>query len=221
MIVYWSAVGKPHYPSMDVGMTIPHISDVGAFTMKPLFIAGSVVTTVFLDLAFASERWLRHKGRLARNTTKKEKVLSILSICFAVMGTAGLILLSIFDSYRHGNVHNICLALFMAGYIISAICLCWSYQILGSRYREQPILRMSFWLKLGFIVVEVILAIAFGVCLVQNIYNAGSVLEWTISFVFTFYIASFVVDLRPAIKTRHMNSLHTKTEAEVELRDRV
>ena len=133
MISYWSATGKPHYPSMDPGMTVPHISDVGAFTMKPLFIAGSVVTTIFLDLAFATERWLRHAGRLAKNTTKKEKVLSILSICFAVIGTAGLICLSIFDSYRYPNVHNICLLLFMTGYIISAVCLCWSYQILGMR----------------------------------------------------------------------------------------
>ena len=133
MISYWSASGKPHLPSMDPSMTVPHISDVGAFTLKPLFIAGSVVTTVFLDLSFASEQWLRHKGRLARNKTKKEKILTILSICFAIIGTAGLILLSIFDSYRYGNVHNICLGLFMAGYIISAICLCWSYQILGKR----------------------------------------------------------------------------------------
>lgn len=133
MFTYWAAVGKPHYPSMDADMTVPHISDVGAFTMKPLFIAGSVVTTVFLDLAFASERWLRHTGRLAKNTTKKEKVLSIISIIFAIIGTAGLILLSIFDSYNYGTVHNLCLLFFMGGYIISAVCLCWSYQILGKR----------------------------------------------------------------------------------------
>jgi preprotein translocase subunit Sss1 len=133
MISYWSATGRPHYPSMDPDMTVPHISDVGAFTLKPLFIAGSVVTTVFLDLAFASERWLRHKGRLAKNTTRKEKILSIFSIGFAIIGTVGLILLSIFDSYNYGNVHNVCLLLFMGGYIISAICLCWSYQILGMR----------------------------------------------------------------------------------------
>lgn len=133
MLSYWSASGRPHLPSMDPDMTIPHISDVGAFTLKPLFIAGSVVTTIFLDLAFASERWLRHNGRLAKNTTKKEKILSIISIGFALIGTAGLILLSIFDSYRYGNVHNVCLVLFIGGYIISAICLCWSYQILGMR----------------------------------------------------------------------------------------
>jgi hypothetical protein len=133
MLVYYSAIGSPHYPSMDPDMTIPHISDVGAFTLKPLFITGSVITTIFLDLAFLSERYLRHKGRLARNTTKTEKVLSSLSLVFAIIGTAGLILLSIFDSYRHGTLHNIFLFMFMGGYIISAIFICWVYQRLGIR----------------------------------------------------------------------------------------
>jgi hypothetical protein len=64
---YYSTIGSPHYPSMDAGMTIPHISDVVAFTFKPLFITGSVITTIFLDLDFLSERYLRYRGRLARN----------------------------------------------------------------------------------------------------------------------------------------------------------
>jgi hypothetical protein len=80
---------------MKPNQSIAYISDVGAETLKPLFIAGACVTTVFLDLSFLSERWLRHRGRLARNTTTMEKVLSGLSLVFALIGTAGLILLSI------------------------------------------------------------------------------------------------------------------------------
>ena len=37
------------------------------------------MTTVFLDLSFAAERWLRHTGRLAKNMGRVEKVLSALS----------------------------------------------------------------------------------------------------------------------------------------------
>jgi Frag1/DRAM/Sfk1 family len=118
---------------MDTGMTIPHISDIGAFTLKPLFITGSVITTIFLDLAFLSERYLRLKGRLVRNASKTENVLSNLSLVFAIIGTLGLILLSIFDSYRHGTLHNIFLFFFMGGYIVSAIFICWAYQRLGIR----------------------------------------------------------------------------------------
>ena len=53
--------------------------DIGAQGLKPLFIAGCCVTTIFLDLAFAAERYLRHTGRLAKNLGNAEKVLSGLS----------------------------------------------------------------------------------------------------------------------------------------------
>ena len=68
---------------MDDGQTIAYISDIGAEGLKPLFIAGSCVTTVFLDLAFASERWLRHTGALERNLTRAEKILSVFASMFA------------------------------------------------------------------------------------------------------------------------------------------
>ena len=110
---------------------IAYISDIAADYLKPLFITGCVLTTIFLDLSFGSDRWLRHKGRLVPNSTTGEKVLSGLTILFAVVGTAGLILLSIFDTLRHHNLHDLFLLLFIAGYCLSAIFICWEYQRLG------------------------------------------------------------------------------------------
>jgi len=133
MLVVWNVEGKPQYDSFNPGQTTAYISDVGAEGLKPLFITGCVVATVFLDLSFLSERWLRHRGRLVRNTTTGEKVLSSLSIVFAVVGTVGLICLSIFDTLRYPRLHDIFLLLFIAGYVISAILLCWEYQRLGIR----------------------------------------------------------------------------------------
>jgi hypothetical protein len=46
------------------------------------------------------------------------------------------------------------------GYIISAIFICWEYQRLGIHYRQHRILRISFWIKLFFILFEVALAIS-------------------------------------------------------------
>jgi hypothetical protein len=73
----------------------------------------SCVTVITFDLAFILERWLRHTGRLTRNTSVVQKTLSILSIIAAIVGAVGLILLSIFDTLRHSNLHNIFLCLFM------------------------------------------------------------------------------------------------------------
>jgi hypothetical protein len=68
---------------------------------------------VFLDLAFLSERWLRHRGKLVMNKGRFDKFCSIASLFFAVAGAAGLILLSIFDTLRHPRLHRGFLILFM------------------------------------------------------------------------------------------------------------
>lgn len=41
-----------------------------------------------------------------------------------------------------------------AGYVISAIFVCAEYQRLGVHFRQHRVLRVSFWIKLGFILVE-------------------------------------------------------------------
>lgn len=133
MLVVWTTSGRPHYPSMDPNQRIAYISDVGAQGLKPLFIAGSVVTTVFLDASLVAERWLRHRGRLARNLTITEKVFMYLSMLGALAGTVGLICLSIMDTLRHSHMHSRFLVVFMVGYVVSAIFICAEYQRLGIR----------------------------------------------------------------------------------------
>jgi len=213
MFLTWIVDGKPHYPSMDATQHIAYISDVGATSkIKPLFIAMSTVTVVVFDLSFIAERWLRHTGRLAHNTSKGQKVLSILTIIFAVIGAAGLILLSIFDTLHHHNLHDVFLVLFIGGYIVSAVFICWEYQRLGIHYREHRVLRMSFWVKLAFIFVELGLAVGFGVSNTRKHYNTAAILEWVVSLVFTFYVLSFFMDFIPAIRTKGAQSHETEEQ---------
>lgn len=113
MLAVWSAEGKPHYIEEYKTQHIPFISDIGASGVKPLFIAGSATMVVVFDLAFISERWLRHKGRLAQNYNITEKILSGFAIAFAIIGACGLIFLSIFDTKRYPNVHQSMLGVFM------------------------------------------------------------------------------------------------------------
>lgn len=208
MMVVWLAKGQPIYPSMSYaqGQTIAYISDIGATGLKPLFIAGSTVSVVVFDFAFISERWLRHKGRLAHNTSWTQKILSICSIIAAIVGAAGLILLTIFDTRRHPHLHRVFLGLFIGGYIVSAIFICAEYQRLGVTFRQYKILAASFWIKLGFILVEIALVVAFGVMSYQVKYNTAAILEWTISLVYILYVLSFVLDFIPAVKTKPSDS---------------
>ncbi|KAF9881311.1 frag1 dram sfk1 family protein [Colletotrichum karsti] len=211
MLLYWIIdTNREVYPSMSPPQTIAYISDVGAYRLKPLFVTGCVITTIFLDLSFFSDRWLRHKGRLAPNTSTGEKILYGLSIFFAIIGTVGLICLSIFDTYRHKNLHLLFLLLFMAGYLLSACFICWEYQRLGIKYPEHRSLAASFWIKLVFILVELVLAIAFVTCNFRKMYNAAAILEWVVAFVFSFYVWSFMVDLYPAVRTRDKTARFSK-----------
>nr|POE51566.1 protein sfk1 [Quercus suber] len=202
MLGTWAAQGKPHYVTMSADQQIPYISSIGASGLKPLFIAGSAVAVVVFDVAFISERWLRHKARLAQNYKTSEKILSGFAIAFAIIGAAGLILLTIFDTKRFPHVHDAMLVVFIVGYIISAIFICAEYQRLGIHYREYRILRASFWVKLSFIIVEIALAIAFAVLSTQERYDNAAVVEWVISLIYIFYIFSFIPDFLPATHTK-------------------
>ncbi|KAK6376437.1 uncharacterized protein PV06_06011 [Exophiala oligosperma] len=216
LFINWEAIGHPIYPSMEKGQTIAYISDTGAYGLKPLFITGSVITTVFLDLGFMAERWLRHAGRLAPNTSTAQKILSVLAIVCAVAGAAGLILLSIFDTYHHPHLHDGFLLLFIAGYVLSAVFLCAEYQRLGIHYRSHRILRISFWVKLTFIIVEVILAICFASTSWTGNRNVAAVFEWIVALVFTFYILSFLLDLLPSVRSTHHTPQGWALKAEME-----
>jgi len=190
---------------MASGQTVAYISDVGATGIKPLFIAGSAVTVVLLDLAFLSERWLRHNGRLVGNKGRFDKFCSIASIFCGIVGAAGLILLSIFDTLHHHRLHDIFLALFIIGYLISAVFLCLEYWRLGIEHRPRHVvLFVSFWVKVVFVVIEFGLAVAFAICdRHSHRANSAAILEWIIAFIFTFYVLSFIIDLLPAVRTRH------------------
>ena len=61
---------------------------------------------------------------------------------------------------------------------------------------------MSFYIKLAFVIVEVLLAVAFVACTATKHYDAGAVLEWVIAFIFSAYVFSFYVDLYPAAATK-------------------
>jgi len=207
MILHWVTKGKPIYPSMQDGQTVAYISDVGAFEFKPLFITMGTISVVTFTLSFVLEQFLRTQGRLTKNT-RGQRILAWLSILCAVVGAAGLILLTIFDTEHHHVLHDTFLALFIGGYVISAVFTCAEYQRLGIRNRQEGILRASFWLKLVFILLEVALAIAFGVLNRTKKWNDAAIVEWVIALVYTFYVASYAVDFRPATRSKDRGHHH-------------
>ncbi|KAF9241439.1 hypothetical protein DTO013E5_8738 [Penicillium roqueforti] len=206
---------------MTDGLKIPYISHIGAERLKPLFIAGSAVTVVFMDLGLISERWLRHAGQLARNKGRFDKICAVGSILFSIAGAVGLILLSIFDTKHHSNLHDGFLAMFIACYVVCALLVCMEYIQIGRFYHPQArILLVSFFIKALFIICEVAVAIGFGVCKrAGRNRNAAAVLEWVAALIFAFFVFSFIIDLLPSVRTkRHVPQGEKYTRPDVENR---
>ncbi|KAH8791047.1 Frag1/DRAM/Sfk1 family-domain-containing protein [Hyaloscypha finlandica] len=213
MLLWWTVEeGSPYLALMRRNQTIAYISDIGAHSLQPLFIAMGTVSVVSFDIVFIAERWLRHRGKLAPNTSWFQKGLSICAMIAAIVGAIGLILLTCLNDLHHDKAHDACLVIFIAGYIVSAIFICWEYQRLGIHHRQHRILRISFWIKLTFIFTELGLAIAFGVLADKDHYNAAAVCEWVIALIYAFYVWSFAIDFIPAVRTRHYASKETELE---------
>ncbi|KAJ6570142.1 Frag1/DRAM/Sfk1 [Mycena vulgaris] len=198
MLITWLVEGgtsRPRYSSQD--NSIAYISDVGADFLKPLFVTGCCITAVVFFSSLVIERYLRHSGRLIPTMRRREKVFSVFAVLGSVLGGAGLILLSIFDTKRHPSIHRVFLLLFMVGVAISAFFTCIEYRWISKDFRYLRQLRTAYIAKGIIAGILVVLAVAFGVTLFSAP-NAGAVLEWTISLGFTFYLLTFYYDLRQA-----------------------
>lgn len=201
MLIWWGVQGRPILPSMEG--QVPFISDIGAtWPFKVVFIVCSSVTGAFFTLSLAAERYLRHAGRLALDNRRREKVLAALAMFFALTGSVGLILLSVFDTQNHPTMHRGFLLMFIASIVLSAIFTLAEYWWIRKDYNGIRRLRRSYVYKFVVILFAFGCAIAFGVLIRYSYHNPAGVMEWVVAGFFGLYIFTFVYDLRPAAKTR-------------------
>lgn len=196
MLAGWAAEGHPQYQSREG--TIVYISDVGAH-LRPLFITICAITAPGFVASQAIDRFLRHRGRLAPTSIRREKWMSWISMVFSTLGGLALILLSIFDAFTRAVVHWTFTGLFVVCIAISAICQTAEFGWLNKNYEGYNRLRVTYFMKLGIVIGAVGTSIAMGVLMATKHKSAAAVCEWVIAFIFDFYIFSMVYDIRPAV----------------------
>ena len=192
----WAARGKPRYKNQN--QAIVYISDIGAHE-KALFIVICCVTGSTFALSLVIDRLLRHKNRLSTLNRKKEKIFSYISIFFGIVGAIALILLSIFDDVNHDHLHWSFTCVFIVTVALSAITQTIEYKWLKKDNPDLRRLQISYTLKVVFAVTAVGTAIAMAVLSFTHHSSAAAVTEWTIAFLFAFYVLVMVYDLRPAV----------------------
>ncbi|KAF8476152.1 Frag1/DRAM/Sfk1 family-domain-containing protein [Kalaharituber pfeilii] len=196
MLIVYLVQGRPQYPTMEHGK-VAYISDIGAQELGPLFVTGCAITGLFF---FLSLLFMRRHQALPR---RLDRILDFLALLFGLLGSVSLVLLTVFDTAVYSNLHRLFLLLFMLGVILSAIFTTLEYRSLGKSFVDHAVLRYSYLAKTVLLVTEGALSIAFIVCLLQKRHTAGAILEWVIAFIFTFYVLTFVFDLRPKAHTRN------------------
>ncbi|KAG2171642.1 hypothetical protein INT43_008368 [Umbelopsis isabellina] len=214
LLLLWVTSGHPRYKSNEA--TVVYISDVGAVN-KPLFIGlGTTISILFVS-TLAIDYLLRRKKRLRPMVRRKaEKPIALLSILFSVVAAVGLICLTIFDAFSHSTMHWTFAAIFFVGLAISGALNVTEIGLLHKDHPKSRQLRWSFRAKLIIIILAVIslilMAVLMGVCSKSpDKYNAqgqmnqtcniedslSAVFEWAIAFLFSFYLATLVLDMLP------------------------
>ncbi|KAG5367903.1 Protein SFK1 [Yarrowia sp. C11] len=207
LLTAWAVQGKPIYDFMDPDDKVAYISDVGATSLKPVFVACAATQGGLFMAALIFERWMRHKGRLLRNHQQAEKWLSVGAIIFGIFGQVGIILVSIFDTKNHHSVHVGCLVLFIVGIGISAILNSAEYTLLDKNYPDVRRLRTSYILRWIWVAIAIVLAIIFAVCNNRDKPNVAAGFEWSLSFFYGFYLLILAFDLIPFKRYAERNAM--------------
>lgn len=196
-----SVEGRPILPSMNG--TVPFISDIGAtYPFKIAFIACCSVVGASFILTLVAGRYLHHADRLPRENRRREKILAVIATVFAITGSAGLILLSVFDTVHYPSRHDGFLLMFIVSVVLSAIATFLEYFWIRKDYPDMRSLRTSYIVKIIVIGVAFCCAIAFGVCIGTSHENPAGVLEWVTALMFDFYLWTFVYDHFPGASNR-------------------
>jgi len=214
LLLLWVTSGAPRYKSNEA--SVVYISDVGAVN-KPLFIGLGTVIGVLFVATLSLDYYLRRQKILPpMGNKKKEKPLAIFSILFGFIAALGLILLTIFDAFNHSTLHWTFALIFFVGLAISGILNVTEINRLHKDHPKSKLLKWSHRVKLVIIVLAVISLIAMIVLMAvcgtsKNKYDAqgnlsntcniedslSAVFEWCIAFLFSFYLATLIMDMWP------------------------
>lgn len=148
-------------------------------------------------LALTAERYLRHAGRLPKNMQRREKVSSGLAIFFSIPGQIGIILVAVFDTVNHHNVHFSMLILFLVATGLSAFFTILEFGFLDKAYSNVTRLRVSCVFKAVWLVIAIILAICFAAFNRSDRDTVAAVFEWFLAFFYGFYVLILAYDLYP------------------------
>ncbi|KXS93739.1 hypothetical protein AC578_993 [Pseudocercospora eumusae] len=206
MLVVWVAQGSPILPRLSPDQRLAYISDIASTTWgKPLFIANSAITVSIFGLAFAAERWLRHRGLLLHVSSRRSTILSWCATVSTIIGAVGVIMLTVFDKKDHEMIHLCMVGVFINGYVFAAIFMALEKRRLSKKYPFNRYISWSWKIKAFFAALESVLTCFFVILAWCGYPNESVITEWCIAPLFCIYMCSFAMDFLPTPEMQVMD----------------
>lgn len=162
------------------------------------------------------ERYLRHQRFIPGSLRMRTTIIDTLSVLSAIVGSIGLVLLSLFNTFQHGKFHWSMTATFLCGALFSVLLQTLvMYDLAHSHKNWHGAFKQLVWpatIKLIILILALCVSVAFG-CLYlscnglkyfdnvpsckQHIAEAAGC-EWTIAFLLVPYLLSYCYDFWPA-----------------------
>lgn len=132
LLVRWLADGRPVYPGQS-NPYVAFISDIAAFTLKPVFVTGCCITALAYFGTIWSTNHIRYaqNGYALTNDIPWRRSVSSIAVIVSFEAAISLILLSIFDTMRAHERHRILLFCTFGGLSLSAVltAITWADQL--------------------------------------------------------------------------------------------
>ncbi len=196
LFIYWLAQGRPRYPAQS-NPYVAFISDIGAFALQPLFVAGGAITAITLLSTILCVHLVFHREYWFQNTVKPQrykKIFSVLACLFQGVSCPCQVCLTVFDNKSYPRMHRILLLGAFAGTALSAVCttiVFWGEMWRQEQAKKLKTRRQSVVVSTTIFGVEFCMGIAFTILLYLKFYRISGSLEWAMTFLFTFYFLAF------------------------------
>ncbi|KAH6657630.1 Frag1/DRAM/Sfk1 [Truncatella angustata] len=193
LLIRWLSLGQPRYPGQ-VNPDVPFISDIAAFTFKPVFVTGSTVTGIaFVGTVFAVHH-VRYSPRFygLTNDAQWRQGTSFAALFMGLAAAFSLFFLSVFDTVDAHVRHRYLLMGTFGGLGLSAslTTLVWWDQI----WAPPRWAGLRKWLLFNtlLMVSQTGVGISFVVFMYSGLYKTAGFLEWTLTYLGCFWLLSFI-----------------------------
>lgn len=203
LLCRWIALGRPRYDGQ-VNPDIPFISDIAAFTLKPFFVAGGIITGITYFGTVLAVHHVRYSPRFYGPAAIEDyteplwrKTASLIALVAGILASVCLVLLAIFDTFDSHVWHRHFLLGTFAGLALSSLATTsvWWDQ---TQWYGQPYTQLRLWCNINLLLVfclSALGAVFVGFMFSKHYYIAG-VLEWTLTYLGAFWMATFVAYVR-------------------------